>query len=109
MYCEVIRKDLFFFQAEDGIRDGTVTGVQTCALPIYRERSRIALPLFEELNESVNLLTRSLDQIGMSALQAIKIPRATQQIKINHLRIPPAVFNFLHVEHRGDDLPVLRY
>src|SRR5689334_14621645 len=26
---------LFFFQAEDGIRDGTVTGVQTCALPIF--------------------------------------------------------------------------
>src|SRR5207248_4897087 len=26
----------FFFQAEDGIRDRTVTGVQTCALPIYR-------------------------------------------------------------------------
>src|SRR5207245_275501 len=25
----------FFFQAEDGIRDATVTGVQTCALPIY--------------------------------------------------------------------------
>src|SRR5438309_12112931 len=25
---------IFFFQAEDGIRDGTVTGVQTCALPI---------------------------------------------------------------------------
>src|SRR5689334_8175595 len=24
----------FFFQAEDGIRGGTVTGVQTCALPI---------------------------------------------------------------------------
>src|SRR5207253_8583417 len=24
----------FFFQAEDGIRDGHVTGVQTCALPI---------------------------------------------------------------------------
>src|SRR6266702_3812572 len=26
----------FFFQAEDGIRDGHVTGVQTCALPICR-------------------------------------------------------------------------
>src|SRR2546430_4008066 len=26
---------VFFFQAEDGIRDLTVTGVQTCALPIY--------------------------------------------------------------------------
>src|SRR5690348_18435923 len=30
---------LFFFQAEDGIRDGRVTGVQTCALPIYRLRT----------------------------------------------------------------------
>src|SRR2546430_9985368 len=28
----------FFFQAEDGIRDLTVTGVQTCALPICCER-----------------------------------------------------------------------
>src|SRR5438034_4895372 len=26
----------FFFQAEDGIRDHCVTGVQTCALPIYQ-------------------------------------------------------------------------
>src|SRR5205807_5343531 len=26
----------FFFQAEDGIRDYKVTGVQTCALPIFR-------------------------------------------------------------------------
>src|SRR2546430_7653048 len=26
---------IFFFQAEDGIRDLTVTGVQTCALPIW--------------------------------------------------------------------------
>src|SRR5215510_1930376 len=29
----------FFFQAEDGIRDGHVTGVQTCALPIFRENA----------------------------------------------------------------------
>src|SRR5437870_10271280 len=28
----------FFFQAEDGIRDGHVTGVQTCALPIWPKR-----------------------------------------------------------------------
>src|SRR2546422_8561515 len=27
----------FFFQAEDGIRDVAVTGVQTCALPIYKK------------------------------------------------------------------------
>src|SRR5436309_13290819 len=29
-----MKKDCFFFQAEDGIRDFHVTGVQTCALPI---------------------------------------------------------------------------
>src|SRR2546430_16171211 len=37
----------FFFQAEDGIRDLTVTGVQTCALPIFvaavNPGSRLAL------------------------------------------------------------------
>src|SRR5690625_4149738 len=31
---------IFFLQAEDGIRDGHVTGVQTCALPIFAERYR---------------------------------------------------------------------
>src|SRR5437762_7124893 len=32
----------FFFQAEDGIRDTSVTGVQTCALPISRHVSSSA-------------------------------------------------------------------
>src|SRR5689334_24347909 len=32
----------FFFQAEDGIRDGTVTGVQTCALPIFNGRAGLS-------------------------------------------------------------------
>src|SRR5689334_25437745 len=31
----------FFFQAEDGIRGGTVTGVQTCALPISQVRTTL--------------------------------------------------------------------
>src|ERR1017187_7056047 len=36
---------LFFFQAEDGIRDTSVTGVQTCALPIcFRGKNRQILP-----------------------------------------------------------------
>src|SRR5206468_8188138 len=42
----------FFFQAEDGIRDLIVTGVQTCALPIYRRCARCArrwLSNFEQL------------------------------------------------------------
>src|SRR2546427_5563586 len=34
---------IFFFQAEDGIRDLTVTGVQTCALPISRPQSLLIL------------------------------------------------------------------
>src|SRR2546430_10329980 len=33
----VLCGDRCFFQAEDGIRDLTVTGVQTCALPIYQK------------------------------------------------------------------------
>src|SRR3972149_143888 len=33
----------FFFQAEDGIRDLTVTGVQTCALPIYGPVKEVVL------------------------------------------------------------------
>src|SRR2546429_6522145 len=42
-----VRLLFFFFQAEDGIRDVAVTGVQTCALPIstsygYRVRARDA-------------------------------------------------------------------
>src|SRR5437868_10660893 len=36
-YCNNIFFFFFFFQAEDGIRDRNVTGVQTCALPILRK------------------------------------------------------------------------
>src|SRR2546421_9650472 len=41
----------FFFQAEDGIRDLIVTGVQTCALPIY---ARVLLTSNLTLNATVN-------------------------------------------------------
>src|SRR5438046_4793770 len=34
----------FFFQAEDGIRDWSVTGVQTCALPIWASPTRRRSP-----------------------------------------------------------------
>src|SRR5204863_6638292 len=37
-------RSLFFFQAEDGIRDLYVTGVQTCALPISRGALRCDYP-----------------------------------------------------------------
>src|SRR2546430_9279433 len=53
----------FFFQAEDGIRDLTVTGVQTCALPIsqigeYYGRYRLHQP------EAERAMARSLDRYG---------------------------------------------
>src|SRR5260370_29637200 len=34
------RHRIFFFQAEDGIRDSSVTGVQTCALPIFDDLAK---------------------------------------------------------------------
>src|SRR5260370_12468950 len=44
----VSASEIFFFQAEDGIRDSSVTGVQTCALPIWERNS-----LFFPLNQAV--------------------------------------------------------
>src|SRR5205085_8917883 len=35
LYATNVASSVFFFLAEDGIRDLTVTGVQTCALPIW--------------------------------------------------------------------------
>src|SRR2546421_1709844 len=46
----------FFFQAEDGIRDLIVTGVQTCALPILELFSVVSAELFDNLRFSYQLL-----------------------------------------------------
>src|SRR5436190_7870008 len=43
-------RSTFFFQAEDGIRDHCVTGVQTCALPISAERSQSHTHVLEQLH-----------------------------------------------------------
>src|SRR5205823_7120455 len=52
----------FFFQAEDGIRDKLVTGVQTCALPIYTldcpvnpTRSHHPIALFQRVQHFLSL------------------------------------------------------
>src|SRR5256886_12909217 len=44
---------LFFFQAEDGIRDLTVTGVQTCALPIFQYAMNTQLSLQYQVSPSI--------------------------------------------------------
>src|SRR3989454_12464625 len=43
----------FFFQAEDGIRDYKVTGVQTCALPIFPVEAQFA-PVYASLAADFN-------------------------------------------------------
>src|SRR5439155_6495673 len=49
----ILRPCFFFFQAEDGIRDGHVTGVQTCALPISAAaRPNPGRPVLHRLNRA---------------------------------------------------------
>src|SRR5205085_8561069 len=50
----------FFFQAEDGIRDLTVTGVQTCALPIYAGMIKPQAAFFEQSGPSALAVLQSL-------------------------------------------------
>src|SRR5215204_3868538 len=70
----------FFFQAEDGIRDHCVTGVQTCALPILGRRAReLAVEQPDSvlgrlaarrqiLGEDVTELAREGDDVALSVL-----------------------------------------
>src|SRR3712207_7141382 len=60
-----MRSSFFFFQAEDGIRDIGVTGVQTCALPILASLD-------------LNLLV-SLDAL----LQQRSVTRAAEQMRLS--------------------------
>src|SRR5258706_11075583 len=59
----IFRIFFFFFQAEDGIRDWSVTGVQTCALPILNSaairlsaESSVSSPLAIALDSADNLI-----------------------------------------------------
>src|SRR5699024_12006248 len=52
----------FFVQAEDGIRARNVTGVQTCALPIWRAPRQLHPETFITFRGSANLLIRRADR-----------------------------------------------
>src|SRR5437762_10302938 len=65
----------FFFQAEDGIRDTSVTGVQTCALPISGAG----------LNEVFHVFSAGYFAIGIFQMQ-----RAAIAIRIHGMRNPHA-------------------
>src|SRR3712207_9503675 len=59
MICCISYLCFFFFQAEDGIRDIGVTGVQTCALPIFiREKHDAAQAEIEKLRLLIRQLQR---------------------------------------------------
>src|SRR5437879_7119377 len=58
----------FFFQAEDGIRDTSVTGVQTCALPICSDLPQAEYEVYQRSrsNGSVRRLAANLNGIDTS-------------------------------------------
>src|SRR5579862_9288247 len=64
----------FFFQAEDGIRDGTVTGVQTCALPIS---GKLLSPA--KRRKGIQLACEKLKVSQRRACRAFGQPRSTQR------------------------------
>src|SRR5882672_11421620 len=81
------RRPAFFFQAEDGIRAHCVTGVQTCALPIYLEqqlnpdqiddeRGEVAARRFETLQEPLGELFEYQPELLHSELMRAALARA---------------------------------
>src|SRR2546430_3792332 len=75
----------FFFQAEDGIRDLTVTGVQTCALPICSGSDPRAAPLqravvFGAGKMACGLLGYILRQSGCEVLFVARRPDVVDAI-----------------------------
>src|SRR2546430_6253606 len=85
-------KSFFFFQAEDGIRDLTVTGVQTCALPIYGRLILGVRPV------GIGVVAEHQPQVGLSATREADVgvadggragvgrPRITQDPDTSRLR-----------------------
>src|SRR2546429_5591854 len=87
---------IFFFQAEDGIRDVAVTGVQTCALPIWRLRA--GRPSFFWLRASYSaamareLIGRVRQALGdrYNVITAVRSEEHTSEIPSPlHLLCPP--------------------
>ena len=79
----------FFFQAEDGIRGRLVTGVQTCALPIFIDQPRIAAVDLAEGGAQAVAVGGYEDEVDMVGHQTIGPNRrarlfgpVAQQLKI---------------------------
>src|SRR2546430_8947722 len=77
----------FFFQAEDGIRDLTVTGVQTCALPISNPMS-----LKRGIDRAVEVVVEELKKISVPTAGRKEIDRKSTRLNSSHSQISYAVF-----------------
>src|SRR5438105_6107353 len=63
----------FFFQAEDGIRDPLVTGVQTCALPIFeRVADQVLADNLSPVRTDRLVLRRILENLVGNALDSLE-------------------------------------
>src|SRR5438132_13103321 len=72
----------FFFQAEDGIRDHCVTGVQTCALPIFHVPQRSWWDVnFYDLHVKANPADSSINGYNTITYRVVK-PASEMQIDL---------------------------
>src|SRR2546430_11672437 len=81
-------RSAFFFQAEDGIRDLTVTGVQTCALPILPKRHREPTP-FAGLTTKPPCDARSEEHTSELQSQSNIVCRLLLEKKKNNIQLIP--------------------
>src|SRR5258708_25236703 len=72
--------DCFFFQAEDGIRDDLVTGVQTCALPIFTFLDDAALDLLREARRNTGAPREAGDVAEPQQLLGGKLERGAHAV-----------------------------
>src|SRR5437868_9600242 len=79
----------FFFQAEDGIRDRNVTGVQTCALPILLGATWLVMktegPVAEHSRRQARLLL--LVVLAFLAIVSVWTPIAFERIRSEERRV----------------------
>src|SRR5207245_7380029 len=65
--------DFFFSEAEDGIRYATVTGVQTCALPIYVDRTRLLVQVVHVLSAQQEVTSEILLQLCKREVRRVRL------------------------------------
>src|SRR5690606_40033546 len=88
----------FFFQAEDGIRDFHVTGVQTCALPILSEEEIQRMVADAEANREED---RKFQELVAARNQADGLVHATRNAITEHgSKVPGDVIGRVRSEER---------